>query len=218
MLVAPHTLCTVPEALIAEALSMHMVRTMTTIPVPPLKQLIAGAEIRRHYLVMDYIPGRALNTCWSELGFFAQLRIAWILRGYVSQLRRLQRSVPGRIDGSECEGHLWPIIGEDPFESYEHLASWYNHKIDVSHRAGKAPATDFRYDTSWPLVFTHGDISPRNIILADDGLLYLIDWRFAGFYPVWHEHTSMVWDSSDFQLPSSWQRWISFIAGESVCS
>ncbi|KAG8689691.1 hypothetical protein FRC11_001211, partial [Ceratobasidium sp. 423] len=124
--------CRGAESLKSEVLSMYMIRTMTTIPIPSVRQLVIDAGGQGQYLVMEYIPGRALDTCWSELGFFTQLRIAWTLRGYVSQLRRLRRAVPGRIDGSPCDGHLFSIVGADPFESYDHLVSWYNHKLDVS--------------------------------------------------------------------------------------
>ncbi|KAG9096636.1 hypothetical protein FRC06_008482, partial [Ceratobasidium sp. 370] len=85
------------EGLQAEAISMDMIRTMTSIPVPAIKQVVIRSTTT--YLVMDYIKGHTLEACWSNLGFFSKLRVVWTLRGYVSQLRRLQRSVPGRIDG-----------------------------------------------------------------------------------------------------------------------
>ncbi|KAG8739398.1 hypothetical protein FRC10_005664 [Ceratobasidium sp. 414] len=175
------------EELQAEAISMHMIRTMTSIPVPAIKQVIIHS--RTTYIVMDYIKGRTLEACWSDLGFFAKLRVVWTLRGYVSQLRRLQRSVPGRIDGGECDGYLFPIIGAGPFTSYDDLTTWYNHKLDVCQQLGQAPPNAPRFDNSWPLVFTHGDISPRNVIISEDGTIFLLDWGRSGFFPL-HVGTS----------------------------
>jgi thiamine kinase-like enzyme len=38
-----------------------------------------------------------------------------------------------------------------------------------------------------PLVFCHGDICRRNIILEDGGSICLVDWGYAGFYPRFFE-------------------------------
>lgn len=46
-------------------------------------------------------------------------------------------------------------------------------------------------DDSEPLVLTHQDLNPRNIIVGDDGRLWLIDFGMAGFYPPWVEFVTM---------------------------
>ncbi|KAL2798160.1 hypothetical protein BJX66DRAFT_295805, partial [Aspergillus keveii] len=43
-----------------------------------------------------------------------------------------------------------------------------------------------------PLVFCHGDICPRNIILEDDGSICLVDWGYAGFYPRFFELLALL--------------------------
>ncbi|KAG5651796.1 hypothetical protein H0H81_007382 [Sphagnurus paluster] len=40
-----------------------------------------------------------------------------------------------------------------------------------------------RFIDDAPLVFTHNDLNPRNIILGDDGRLWMIDFEESGFYP-----------------------------------
>lgn len=47
----------------------------------------------------------------------------------------------------------------------------------------------FQFDT---FVLTHQDISPRNIILARDGQLWLIDWAHAGAYPPVFESAGLL--------------------------
>jgi aminoglycoside phosphotransferase (APT) family kinase protein len=200
------------QSLECEALNMLMIQSMTSIPVPKVKQLIV--DHRSYYLVIERINGRTLEACWSQLGLFAQLRIAWTLRGYVSQLRRLQRSVPGRIDGSVCEGYLCTEQGSGPFSSYSDFTSWYNHKLEVVQRVKRAPLDAERFDSSWPLVFTHGDINPGNIIMAEDGTLFLIDWNYSGFFPIWHEYSCMEWYCWQRGAPRSWRLLVPFISGE----
>ncbi|KAI0783771.1 hypothetical protein C8Q75DRAFT_833485 [Abortiporus biennis] len=66
----------------------------------------------------------------------------------------------------------------------------YNHKLDVGKRFCKTNPDTPPFDESYPLVFTHNDISMRNVILGDDGKVYLVDWAFSGFYPAWMEYHS----------------------------
>jgi thiamine kinase-like enzyme len=48
------------------------------------------------------------------------------------------------------------------------------------------------FDASYPLVLTHQDINPRNIILGDDRRLWLVDWTWSGFYPECWEGIAMA--------------------------
>ena len=87
------------------------------------------------------------------------------------------------------------------------------HKLEVNRRITKFPPDSWRmtFDSSLPLVLTHLDIHPNNIIIGDDGRVWLIDWEFAGFYPQWFEYTSMrdAWD-----ILGKWKVWIlGFMAG-----
>jgi aminoglycoside phosphotransferase (APT) family kinase protein len=51
------------------------------------------------------------------------------------------------------------------------------------------------------LVFTHHDLAPRNIILEKGtGLLCLVDWDEAGYYPRYFEYVGM----RNFSIPVSW--------------
>jgi hypothetical protein len=43
---------------------------------------------------------------------------------------------------------------------------------------------------TWPLVFTHGDLSSLNILARGDDLVGIIDWETAGWYLSYWEYTS----------------------------
>jgi hypothetical protein len=36
------------------------------------------------------------------------------------------------------------------------------------------------------------DLNPRNMILDEDGRLWIIDWAWTGYYPVWFEYVTMI--------------------------
>lgn len=197
-----------PEAALSEALNLAMIRSVTSIPVPELRRVVVDGSTT--YLVMECIEGDSLKDRWPHLSLWSRLSVAWTLRGYVAQLRRLRRSVPGTLPGGRCNGPLFTEDGAGPFHSYSDMIAWFNHKLEVSQRMNQAPINAPRFDSRSPLVFTHQDLCPRNVMLAHDGTLYLIDWEYAGFYPEWFEYTTMLRQTD---LPISWRWMVPLIAG-----
>ena len=199
--------------MLRETHAINLVRALTSIPVPNVRQLVVSPAqfgLENTYIVMDYIEGETLDECWSKLGFLTKLKVVWKLRNYVSQLKRVRATIPGPVDGSECIGFYFTETGAGPFSTYEDMIAWFNHKLEVNKRWKQPPPHARSFDTSWPLVFTHQDLCPRNIILSKDGTLYIVDWAWAGFYPAWFEYAGMRrYDN----LPASWRFFIPFISG-----
>lgn len=52
-------------------------------------------------------------------------------------------------------------------------------------------------------VFTHHDLAPRNILVTASGDIWILDWDFAGFYPIHFEYASI----QNFDLPREWDIW-----------
>lgn len=200
------------QAAISDALNLELVRNYTTIPVPRVKFIATSSISHRAHLFMEYIDGKPLGQLWPALSFYAKCRVAWTLRGYVKQLRRIRRENPGTINGSPCVGPLFPTsLTVKPFKSRDDLAEWMNKRLEVCKRIGKTRPNAPRFDGNWNIVFTHGNIIPKNILVANDGTLYLVDWSSSGFYPDWFEYASMIADDRD--LPASWKLLTSFISG-----
>lgn len=61
-----------------------------------------------------------------------------------------------------------------------------------------------------PLVLTHSDMNMHNILVGDDGKIWLIDWAWSGFFPNWFEYASMIMAVDE--CPHSFQRCVPFIA------
>ncbi|KAH9855700.1 kinase-like domain-containing protein [Lenzites betulinus] len=204
----------------SEVLAMRLVSENTTITIPTIRRVFDMPVSRA--MVLDYIPGKTLEECWPSLGLWRRLRISWTLRGYIRQLRRIQpRNTLRRIAfpgpfGSEpqmCYGPMFTEYGAGPFASYEELTDWFMHKLEVNRRIRNYPPAEdpMTFDASMPLVLTHLDIHPRNVLLSDDGRVWLIDWELAGFYPQWFEYIAMCgsWD-----IFGRWQIWaLGLIAG-----
>ncbi|CAL1700404.1 unnamed protein product [Somion occarium] len=184
-----------------EPQTMQVVRDQTTIPVPEVLRVVKNK--RYIYLLMEHIPGRTLEECWDELSLWRKIWIAWKLRSYIRQLRRIRlpqidAQVPGPLteDLSHPKQCANPIFGEyevGPFPSFSSMVRWFNERLVVAYRFDPVPNEQPEpLKARGPLVLTHGDLVPRNIILGDDGRLWIIDWGSSGVYPIWFEYAAMM--------------------------
>ncbi|KAH9931166.1 kinase-like domain-containing protein [Epithele typhae] len=187
----------------SEARHIQAVRAHTSIPIPTLiRECHDSADPKDVCLVLEYVPGRTLDQCWSELSIFRKLWIIWKLRQYVKQLREIPHTTPwpGPLGDTPqtcvCEA-LFSPTDAGPFASYPELVDWFHYKYEVAQRMNKVVAgcghlqDPGPFPSQSPLVFTHLDLSPRNVLLGDDGQVWLIDFGLSGFYPQWFEWAMM---------------------------
>lgn len=204
-----------------EAAAMRVVRQQTSIPVPEVYRYFVHGF--RSYLVMEYVQGECLDQCWEDLSNWEKVQIGLILRNYVRQMRRIRTpqidaQIPGPIiddlsHPAECE---IPALGEypaGPFSSYAHFRDWMNGRLRVSQQMAKCRYDGQMFDDSEPLVFTHGDLFLRNIIIGDDRRLWLIDFGCAGVYPRWFEVYGMLERTFLYPQPTLWTWTRKFAAG-----
>ncbi|KAI0628542.1 hypothetical protein C8Q77DRAFT_1146496 [Trametes polyzona] len=71
------------------------------------------------------------------------------------------------------------------------------HKLALNLQWVKYPTESmhiaFIFDAEMPLVLTYLDLHPRNIILGDDGKVWIVDGEAAGYYPHWFEYATLRW-------------------------
>lgn len=210
---------------------IELVRRCTSVMVPRCERVlearhrIAGTT---SYVLQQYIPGRQIYEAWPTLGCWTRFRVALTIRFYIYQLRRLSRRIgpppfPGPLsdDGTPriCTGRLFT---EDdcagPFSSYHDMSYWYDNRLLLVRRFRREGLNAAPFDDSVPLVITHKDLHDANIIIGDDGNLWIIDWADAGWYPEWFEGASMKTHAEVKYLPDSplvsWRAWIPFMVGD----
>ncbi|KAK7690236.1 hypothetical protein QCA50_006890 [Cerrena zonata] len=198
-----------------EVISTNFVRNHTTIPVPRCGRIIHDPMENKHhaFVCTEYIPGCTLAECWEELGWWTRFRVIITLREYVRQLRNLRHTVPGPINHEACRGSVFADNSAGPFEDYAAFSAFFNRQYD--HQKEYKPRyianVQKPFDDSGPLVFSHHDMHMRNIILGEDGQLWLIDWDLAGFYPIFFEYCAIKMFESE--QPASFNRWIPFVTG-----
>ena len=110
------------------------------------------------------------------------------------------------------------VYRRGPFESYEDFARIFNDGIDVVKVMWEKGGTDTsqlygKMDDSEPLVLTHHDLNPRNIMVGDDGRLWLIDFGWSGLYPPWVEFVSMRIQAERAKHLVGWSAMIPLVCG-----
>ncbi|KAG5334228.1 hypothetical protein C0989_003871 [Termitomyces sp. Mn162] len=212
----------------AEANALDLVFAETTIPVPRVRRVVV--ENLTPWIIMDYISGPTLARIWPTLSTWRKVCVAFRLRSYIRQLRRFEASAttpPGPLSAQGpriCESPVFGAIQSwrGPFASYSELSIFFNkrHKMtaDFHHRLPQDDSSRRElFDDSKPLVLTHQDLSLRNIIVGEDSRLWIIDWAWAGFYPLWFEYVAMTRQNRMERLSGTddwlWQAFIPFICG-----
>ncbi|KAI0361448.1 hypothetical protein OH77DRAFT_429574 [Trametes cingulata] len=202
----------------SEQASMEYARRHTSIPIP-----------RTHHphlswLLMDYIDGEMLRECWAKQSSFMQFRIACTLRLYLRQLHSLRGPSVGTVDTGKVGGIYFQEEQYGPFESvrrFRQFCNWVSFegwymRAHAVQRAGKEPPPLPEPNFDWTPRFIHGDLNASNILLDRQGVLWLLDWDAAGFYPACVEPLAMRFVDDDLHsgvMPKSWSRYRSFIAG-----
>ena len=216
----------------SEAAALDLVFSETTIPVPRVRRVL-----RRKWdflIVMDYIDGPTLAHVWPALPRWRKYLVAFTLRRYVRQLRRLQAppgAPPGPPSASARPGGparicASPVFGQvqlhrGPFASYAALSAFFNDRhrraLDAEGVPQDDPARKDVFDDSEPLVLTHQDLNLRNIVVGEGGRLWLVDWAWAGYCPPWFEYVAAQRQSEDACISGTddgfWRVLVPFICG-----
>ncbi|EIW56564.1 uncharacterized protein TRAVEDRAFT_87238, partial [Trametes versicolor FP-101664 SS1] len=184
-----------------EATMMDFVRARTSIPVPTVHLVftrIENMDIPQHvttYIVMDCIPGPTLQYLWATMDAPTKTSVLAQLQSYLRELRSIPAdpdTTPGPIGGDMLEGMWFGENGIPRFPSHQALVDWWNRCFPRPGEIYYHPSIpDDRFHADQPLVFTHGDFNPRNLILHE-GVVWVIDWQLAGWYPWFIEPTRIA--------------------------
>ena len=158
---------------------------------PEQTQNIAQPRFRHveNWLITDCVPGRTLEECWDSLSMFMQFRIACTLRGYIKQLQSLTGSTPGALDGyihgALFNNTIWGLFTDakqfrcfcEASARYEWIDRMSRH---IENPINSRPLPIVPSTNDWSLSFVHGDLHPKNIILSDENVLWIVNWGSSG--------------------------------------
>ncbi|KAI0129418.1 kinase-like domain-containing protein [Xylariales sp. AK1849] len=185
----------------SEAVTMHLLKLRTSIPVPKVLETWTDAQTGHYCIRMEFIKGRLLEELYDsdEVDDGDALLLGSQLQGYLTELRQFRSDVIAAVGEMPCR---------DVFLPRNPLGSTYSDEAGF-----RGALNDFlwsRRQTVWaktvigfindmaeppesfsqkPFVMTHGELTPRNIKVARGGIVGILDWSQAGYYPVYWEYT-----------------------------
>lgn len=177
------------EVQIYEFLQKH-----TTIPVPEIIHSWTRKGILS--IFMETSDGEQLSEAWVKMAIGTKIQLADQVAAYLCQLRKLTSAYMGRVNEQpllDCflfDG-VYPPVSHGPFSNdvdlWGEMASLLSSSIP---KEALSLLGESMPDCS-PYTFSHGNLSLENIIVNGGNVVGIIDWEWAGFYPVWWEHTRL---------------------------
>ena len=181
---------------------------------PPLGLLDPG--------VFHAVNGNLLEDVWSSMSTATKDRIADQLRGLVQQIRMVPQSVsnPGLprlgslFDGDKAlvidqreMGKFWDTCtmpAQSDFIGFVMANNLGSHCPPI---IADRLAAQLRRPAR--VVFCHGALGPRNIIVERDEVVAIIGWEGAGWYPEWWEYVKAY--DSDTNIGPENDDWYDYI-------
>ncbi|KAK3937237.1 hypothetical protein QBC46DRAFT_294653 [Diplogelasinospora grovesii] len=212
--------------------AMEFVRSNTTVPVARSTCVSISPDTK---VMVSFSPleGDDLQNLLSQMTYEQVASVVHELAGYLNQLRSLslpslppsknkEGSKVTHIGGAKVDSrgfdHRFPEAEFGPFSSVADFHTFLRLGEPLGDLWSHAPAvlnTHGKPEGSYKVVFTHGDIAPRNIRVAKqkDGtykITGIIDWECAGWYPEYWEYTRMFYTGER----DPWKKWFDAIEAE----
>lgn len=172
-----------------EARTLSMVEQLTRIPAPRAVDVLETS--RFSYLLMTCVPGSPIGQMLDAMTDEQVKQVVIDLKTYVSQLRDIPNKTSGfQICNSEGGGILdWRIPdsqrGELRFKTEAEFNRYLTDPFWEEIRRCAAKSHNIQHD----IVFTHGDLNPRNILAENGRITGIVDWENAGWFPEYWEYT-----------------------------
>jgi aminoglycoside phosphotransferase len=148
-------------------------------------------------IVSERLPGKPLAYVWSDLSEAEQTSIKEQLRAQIQHMRTCTQPYVGRIGRVETrnlyETDLVKYCG--PFDDEESFDNWCLRRLDgigLQRWRYRGILEKKRKGSSGRFVLTHGNLSPRNIMVDGTTVTGIIDWAHSGFYPEHVEYASAL--------------------------
>ncbi|KAL2130076.1 hypothetical protein VTI74DRAFT_6933 [Chaetomium olivicolor] len=178
----------------SEADMMHYAATHG-VRAPRVRGIYDIISTRRlaRVMVSERAPGVPLVDVWQRLGAADQSTIKDQLRIQLACIRACTQPFIGRI-GCQKTRNVYDALGDSycgPFSDEEAFDNWC-----LAHIAG-GPIVRAKW--RWLLsterkkrganfVLTHGDLTPRNIVVQGNVVTGIVDWERSGFFPEYAEY------------------------------
>lgn len=145
-------------------------------------------------LISERVPGIALDEVWSDLSDADKSSIKQQLKQQLTLMRECTQPFIGRLKRKPAQNVYSPIIISrrfGPFDNEEAFDEWCLDRLKClpySRWMWKKWLKRMRQKSPSKFVLTHGDLTPRNIMVDGSKVTGIIDWERGGFFPEYCEY------------------------------
>ena len=191
---------------LVEADALRFVGSLDRINAPLL--IDSASTPRISYILFTWIDGDCCSEIWEQLTPSDKEKMVEDLRSQLSALR-LQTITHDHVicsaSGDPIEDPRVPWLDDDPrvFTSYREFMEqvWLGLKFPRNRDTLYPLLKPFVERDDVPIVFSHGDLLPKNLIISgglaqwrsDHRPLGIIDWEHAGWMPLPWEVLKATW-------------------------
>ncbi|KAF4500229.1 Phosphotransferase [Fusarium agapanthi] len=144
-------------------------------------------------MISERVPGVPLVDVWQNMSQAEQVSIKEQLRAQIEQMRTLVQPCIGRVDKQPTRNIYNTTFARHcgPFQDEEAFDNWCLDRLTggtIQRWKWKRVLERQRRKSTGRFVLTHGDLSPRNIMVDGSTITGIIDWELGGFYPEYVEY------------------------------
>jgi aminoglycoside phosphotransferase (APT) family kinase protein len=195
----------------------------TSLPIPKIRDIWVWRKPKGHtncWFVMEYIPGKTWATAWMEMTADEKRATTNQMRTYVDELRQLHHGIlpyllldvwanntaefnPDQYVSALHYKPCWDlrISSSRMFGPFPDVESFYHHlleKVKIINGESEAMSlfqalTSLKPPHSPSVVFSHSDLTARNIIIHNGKISGIIDWEQSGWWPYWWEYMKALY-------------------------
>jgi aminoglycoside phosphotransferase (APT) family kinase protein len=167
---------------IREAQTLEFIKESTKIPVPNATSDGPNA------IVIDYIEGRNLQECWTQLSREEKQGIAEQMRHILNQLRGLGGNYIDSVNRTPAVDMRKSAYIGGPFDSESEFNEFLFRNMISSTPSIYRESIQHTMRVDHNIVFSHGDLNLDNILVENGRIVALLDWECAGWYPEYWEY------------------------------
>lgn len=144
-------------------------------------------------MVSERVPGVALVHVWLGLSKKEQSSLKEQLRAELARMRSCTQPFIGRLGNQETCNVYDRLLDTrcGPFPDEKAFDDWCLARAQCSSFSRWMWAMTIEREgrkSSGAFVLTHGDLTPRNIMVLDGVITGIVDWERSGFFPEYAEY------------------------------
>ncbi|KAF2258103.1 kinase-like protein [Lojkania enalia] len=195
------------EVTIAEGQCLLFIRNNLSKAVPVPEVYGWCKDNGQVFIYMELVDGVTLEKSWDAMAQKDRISICQQLRHMVDAWRNLKQNFSPPFIGHVGKQPLLDFVFTNscsetagPFSSVSDFHDWFTSAYGATQHVQDKPPHPYRpfLPDNVPIVFTHADLHPSNIILSsgpDPRVVAIIDWHQSGWYPDYWEYCKARWTS-----------------------